>query len=242
MKIGLTTRGFSKPRETEDVFALLKELGAETCEVYLRTFYEYRPEFAKKYAERLSGLRVDSVRVAPCNFEYQLLSQSRRVRGDGFYWLDQVMRSAQLLGAEYYAFRGGNFNGNYDETGWSLGEVAEFCSRYGIGFCLENSKDGIFSCPKTFRELKSRNDNLACSLDLGSAVASGYPWQTYVAAAEGSAFRVTVPAVWGTCRLNEVFKRLKDIGFDGAVLLDICGSDNPDEVKRIIDTVKNMII
>ena len=105
MKVGISTASLTR-FETEDALSLLKEIGAETCEVYLKTFYEYRPEFAKKFADRLAGVEVNSIHVNPYSFEPQLFSPLRRVRGDGFYWLDQVLRSAQLFGAKNYTFHG----------------------------------------------------------------------------------------------------------------------------------------
>ena len=133
MKIGISTASFTE-YETEDALSLLKEAGAQTCEVYLKTFYEYRPEFAKKYAERLAGVEVSCIRVNSQNFEPQLFSPSRRVRGDGFYWLDQVLRSAQLFGAKNYILSG--LPNTEDLT-----PVADFCARYGVNILVENCSD-----------------------------------------------------------------------------------------------------
>ena len=53
MKTGISTRCFISRYETEDGIALLKECGAETCEIFLRTFYEYLNEIEKKYSEKI---------------------------------------------------------------------------------------------------------------------------------------------------------------------------------------------
>ena len=133
MKIGISTASLIR-FETEDALNLLKEVGAETSEVYLKTFYEYRPEFAKKFAERAAGVEVNYIRVNSQNFEPQLFSSSRRVRGDGFYWLDQVLRSAQLFGVKNYVFQ---CLAKTDDSAEHLREVADFCARYGVNLCIE---------------------------------------------------------------------------------------------------------
>ena len=134
MKIGISTASLTR-LETEDALSLLKEVGAETAEVYLKTFYEYRPEFAKKFAERTAGVEVNFIRVNSQNFEPQLFSSSRRVRGDGFYWLDQVLRSAQLFGAKNYVFQ---CLTKTDDSAERLREIADFCARYGVNLCIEH--------------------------------------------------------------------------------------------------------
>ena len=133
MKISISTISLNR-LETEDALSLLKEVGAETAEVYLKTFYEYRPEFAKKFAERAAGVEVNFIRVNSQNFEPQLFSPSRRVRGDGFYWLDQVLRSAQLFGAKNYVFQ---CLAKTDDSAERLREIADFCARYGVNLCIE---------------------------------------------------------------------------------------------------------
>lgn len=93
----------------------------------------------------ICGLEVNSVRVRAESFEGQLFAPSRRVRGDGLYWLDQIMRSAGLLGAENYTFCGAGYSEKLDCTedfdclsGYIRG-VIEFCARYGVNLRLVNS-------------------------------------------------------------------------------------------------------
>ena len=57
MLVGLTTRSLNGECETEQALKLSDDTIAEVCEITLRTFYEYRPEFAKKYADRLGKVR-----------------------------------------------------------------------------------------------------------------------------------------------------------------------------------------
>mgnify|MGYP001147891004 CR=1 FL=1 len=106
MKVGISTASLFLREPTERAAATIKSLGVDETEVFLQTFYEYRPEFSKALAPDICGLNVNSVHVLTNDFEPHLFSPSRRIRGDGFYWLDQVMRSAQLLNCKNYTFHG----------------------------------------------------------------------------------------------------------------------------------------
>lgn len=254
MKIGISTASLCKTTETEDAISLLKEIGAETCEVYLKTFYEYRPEFVKKYAERAAGVEVNSIHVNPLNFEPQLFFRSRRERGDGFYWLDQIMRSAKLFGAKNYTFHGfvrkDGDGENFDFIAERLREVADFCARYGVKLCLENVRWATYNRPSVFKELKARCPQLSGVLDIKQARKSGYPYQMYIKDMEGAISAVHISDVdgngktclpgQGVCDFKEVFSRLKDAGFDGAVLIE-CGSfGESDELKRSVEFLKEL--
>ena len=46
MKVGISTATFFTKVLTEDSFSVIKRLGADTCEVFLTTFYEYKDAFA----------------------------------------------------------------------------------------------------------------------------------------------------------------------------------------------------
>lgn len=172
MKKAISTAGFGY--ETEDAAKTIKSLGAEYAEISFKTFYEYRPEFSKRLAPEISGLKVISARTFAPNFEYQLFSTSRRVRGDGFYWLDQLMRSMQLLGATRYVLQGAPFGKDFnpDQTAAQLREIAAFCSRYGVSVCLEN--DGV-SAPEIYGRLKERCPEISFSLNLQKVASSCYP-------------------------------------------------------------------
>ena len=254
MKIGLSTGSLQKLRETEESFALLKELGAETCGVDLQTFYEYRPEFAKKYAERLAGVEVHSVGVAPDNFEPQLFSSSRRIRGDGFYWLDQILRSAQILGVKNYSFRG-SFNAvenlNYDGLAERMREIVDFCAHYGVKVCLENTLHGLYNKPAIFKELKNRGADILGVFNIGQALKSGNPYNIYIKDMEGCISHVHILDVdkngnaclpgRGICDFKEVFKNLRGAGFDGAVLIKTSEFDDISEIKKSIEFLKETI-
>lgn len=254
MKTGISTASLSLRAETENSFDIIKQTGADCCEVALRTFYEYRPEFSEKFSARAKGLEICSVRVAPNNFELQLFDDSRRVRGDGFYWLDQIMRSAQLFGAKNYTFNGGLiYSGesvNLEKTAERLREIADFCAGYGVTLCLENDSRALCARPEIFRELKSRCPQIAAALNIGRAADSCYPCQMFIENMSGAVSHVFVADAdergraclpgFGVYDFTEIFKRLKCAGFDGAVLIDTPKFCDIDELRNSVEFLKTV--
>ena len=254
MKIGISTASLAR-LETEDALSVLNELGAEIAEVYLKTFYEFRPEFAKKFAPRAAGVEVNSVHVNPLNFEPQLFFRSRRERGDGFYWLDQILRSAQLYGAKSYTFHGVvRKNGDKDGLDFiaeRLREVADFCARYGVKLCLENVRWSTYDRPFIFKELKAQCSNLSGVFNIKHARKSGYPYPMYIKDMEGAISAVHISdadANGKTCLpgqgvydFKEIFARLKDAGFEGAALIECASFKDTVELKRSVEFLKEII-
>ncbi|MDE6001604.1 MAG: sugar phosphate isomerase/epimerase [Clostridia bacterium] len=252
MKIGISTASLNN-FETEDALSVLKEVGAETCEVYLRTFYEYRPEFAKKYASNAEGVEAYSVHAAPFNFEPHLFSKQRRIRGDGFYWLDQVMRSAQLFGAKRYTFHGFLQRGcgtDIDAVSERLREICDFCARYGVSLCLENVRDATYNSPYLFKQLKERCPQLEGAFDIKQARKSHYPWQLYLKDMSGAISHVHISDAdengktclpdSGLYDFEEIFKTLAGEGFDGAVLIETGNFSDLSDLKRSVEFLKEV--
>lgn len=259
MKFGLSTACFYGRRETEETFEILKPLGADCVEIMMQTFYEYRPEFAKKYADRLSGVEVHSVHPFSTSFEPFLFCHTRRQRGDGFYWLDQIMRSAQLLGAKNYSFHGLARNGDVEKDdfgflGERISEAYEFCLRYGVKLCLENVSWGLYNRPGVFKELNARCPQLSGVFDIKQARRSCYPWQTYVKEMGERISHVHISDVDESGRMclpgrgvydfKEIFKVLKDCGFDGNVIIEVYSGNYGDEeeLKTSLEYLKEINI
>ena len=253
MITGISTACFFGRRETEDCFEIIKELGAEVCEVFLQTFYEYRPEFAKKFAPLCDGLKVNSVHALTSDFEPHLFSEGRRQRGDGFYWLDQILRSAQLFGAENYTFHGFNRRSESDDFDYlaeRLREAAAFCARYGVKFCLENVWWSLYNRPAVFKELKRRIPELCGVFDIKQARQSGYPYQAYIEDMAGSIAyahlsdvdergNICLPGK-GIYDFTEILKRLKGAGFDGNIIIEVYSRNFGDieELRQSLEFLK----
>ena len=238
MKTAISTACFHLKEETENALSLIKETGAEVCSVSLQTFYEYRPEFAKKYAQNLGGIEVCSVETGAQNFEPHLFSPSRRVRGDGFYWLDQVLRSCRFLGAEKYILKAPPraADENFGDRLQYLRGISEFCTEYGIGLCIENSPLGLLDSPTKVDEIKSACPQICFSLNVKHASGAANSCQKYLKAMAGSLAQVVIE----NADANLV-KQLKNIGFDGAIILNMQNFTQISQLKALIDKVKSSI-
>ena len=257
MKTGISTASLFMRESTEDAISTIKSLGAECIEIFLTTFYEYRPEFAKKFAPLADGLEVNSVHTLSNSFEPQLFNPNFRVKGDGFYWLDQVMRSSQLFGCKNYTFHGIYRNGGFtDDIGLlaeNLRRISEFCQSYGVKLCLENVAWSTYNTPYMFKELKKRFDGLAGVFDIKQARRSGYPYEMYIEDMSGAIShahlsdvdengRMCLPGK-GVYDFNEILKRLKGAGFDGNILIEVYHDNYGDksELKQSLEFLKETV-
>lgn len=240
MKTGISTASLFMRQTNEEAMQTISSLGAECMEIFLSTFYEYRPEFSKKFAANANGCEVNSIHTVSHNFEHQLFSKNRRVRGDGFYWLDQLMRSAQYLGCKRYTFHGQSRTAymppdDYDFLAERLREACDFCARYGVRLCLENVEWSTCNRPQVFTEIKKRVPQIEAVFDLKQARRSGYPYQMYIESMSGALSHAHLSDVdengniclpgKGIYDWLEIFKRLKGAGFDGAALIEVYHKD-----------------
>ena len=253
MKTGISTASLFLRRETEDALTLIKSLGADCAELFYQTFYEYRPEFS---ATLEGGIEVSSVHVNTFHIENALFSRSRRIRGDGFYWLDQVMRSAQLLGCRAYSFHGkpsGGRQTDIDGVAEYIRAASEFCARYGVRLCLENVAWCIYNKPGIFSRLKECIPGLCGVFDIKQARRSGFPYKEYIEDMKGSISHVHLSDADGegnTCLpgkgntdFAEVLKRLQDAGFDGNVIIEVYNENYCDisELQTSLDYLNEII-
>lgn len=257
MKIGISTASLFPEKHSEDAAQIIKDLGADVAEIFLSTFYEYRPEFSKALAPKIEGLEVNSLHTMPLNFEPNLFNSTRRVRGDGFYWLDQVARSAQLLKCPDYTFHGfvRTAGVRHDDMGFIGERIAEayyFARGYNLSLCLENTAHYAYNRPGFFKEVKSRCPEIAGVFDIKQARRSGYPYAMYIEEMAGSVGYAHLSDVDadGRCCLpgkgiydfNEVLKRLKGAGFDGNIIIEVYRGDYGgfEELKESLEFLKEI--
>ncbi len=254
MKAGISTATLFLRQETEDAVSTIKSLGADCAEIFYGTFYEYRPEFSKAVADRTGGMEIGSVHANTYHIDNALFSRSNRNRGDGYYWLDQVMRSAQLLGCRAFTFHGkADKTAGFERIAENLCKAVEFCARYGVSLCLENVAWCTYCKPRIFKGLKARIPDLRGVLDIKQARRSGFSYKEYIEDMKGSISHVHLSDVdkdgkmclpgKGVTDFTEVLKRLQDAGFDGNVLIEVYKEDYSDisELKTSLGYLKEII-
>lgn len=257
MQTGISTASLFPRLNTEDALEKIKSLGADCAEIFFSTFYEYRPEFAKSLAERVQGLKINSVHANSCNFEPNFFNPSHRVKGDGYYWLDQIGRSARLLGCGNYTFHGfnrinGRANDDFDAFAAGLNEICDFASDYSLKICLENVRWSLYDRPGVFSQLKSRTPALGAVFDIKQARMSGYPYQAYIKDMSGAiqyAHLSDVDEMGRTCLpgtgiydFTDIISRLVGEGFDGALLIEVYADNYSDfgDIARSVEFIKEV--
>lgn len=250
MKIGISTASLFMRLYNEDAVALISEWGVETAEVFLTSFCEYEPRFSQTLLEKKGSLTVNSLHVLNTQFEPQLFSEHPRVKADAYTWLEKVLASANILGAKNYTFHAlarlkSTFKENLSKSGEKLAQIYDFCIGKGVRLCLENVEWALYNRPGLFKTFRKYCPNLGGVLDIKQAFISGYPYEEYlqdmgenlafVHASDFDENGVKCLPGRGKFDFEELFKRLKDTGFDGAVLIENY-NDDYGELKELKDS------
>ncbi len=258
MKVGISTASLFPRYPTEQALQKIIESGAETAEIFFSTFYEYRPEFSKSFADKAAGIKINSVHANSTNFEPNLFNPTRRVKGDGFYWLDQIARSAQLLNCHNYTLHGMHRlpavkRDDYDGLGGYVRDASDFLAGYGVKLCLENVHWCLYNRPGVFAELKKRCPALFGVFDIKQARRSGYPYAMYIEDMAGAVAyahlsdvdengRMCLPGK-GVYDFTEIIKRLIGAGMQGDILVEVYGGDyeKEEELFASVEYLKEIV-
>ncbi len=243
MRAGVSTASLFMRKETHEALPLLQSYGVPCVEVFLTTFSQYRRAYVEELVKVKGTLSVNSVHDLTSQFEPQLFSAHRAVRSDAYAILDEVLTAAKLLGAPYYSFHGSSRAKRKDRTGENdnfpkmikdFEELSAFCQSRGVTLCLENVEWSTYNRPGVFERLKEV-PALKGVLDIKQARISGYPYEAYLEemgekiayvhisdiTAEG---KMCLPGK-GVFDFDELIKRLRGVGFDGALLIEAYEKD-----------------
>ncbi len=244
MKMGVSTASLFLRKNNEDALPLLERLGVHTVEVFLTSFSEYGYPFADILKARKGGLNVNSVHDLNTQFEPQLFSAHPRAKADAYGCLEKVLQSANALNAPYYTFHGtarmkraarsGN-NDNFPKMIEGFSELLEFCRVHGTQLCLENVEWATYNRPGVFSVLSKALPELRGVLDVKQARISGHPYEEYLTemgsrlayahvSDYNDAGKICLPGK-GNFDFDTLIQRLKDVGFDGALLIEVYTGD-----------------
>ena len=262
MRVGVSTASLFDRKNNEDALPCLNELGIKTAEVFLTSFSEYGESFGKLLASRKGELSVHSIHDLNSQFEPQLFSTHERVKQDAFYWLKKVMEAGRELGASCYTFHGtarykkasrsGKLD-NFPLMGKAFSEIYETCADYGLKLCLENVEWATYNRLGVFQEMKKYAPNLGGVLDIKQARISGYDYRDYLSEMGESITHVHLSDIdekgkiclpgRGIFPFKELLKRLKDVGFDGPLLIEVYKDDyqTVQELKESADYLNELL-
>lgn len=248
MHAGISTASLFLRKNNEDALPYLASLGVSTTEVFLTTYSEYGEPFASLLKERKGELSVNSVHILNTQFEPQLFNAHPRARADAYAWLGKVMDSANVLGAPYYTFHGiarvkrasrSGENDNFPAMISAFRDISDFCENRGVKLCLENVEWASYNRTGVFARLAREIPALGGVLDIKQARISGEPYELYLEEMKdrlayvhisdiGTNGKICLPGK-GTFDFATLIKRLRDIGFAGALLIEAYTGDYGEE-------------
>jgi sugar phosphate isomerase/epimerase len=120
-------------------------------------------------------------------------------------------------------------------------ELVDFCRIHGTHLCLENVEWSTYNRPGVFSVLANAIPDLRGVLDVKQARISGHPYEMYLtemgdrlAYAHVSDFydngKICLPGK-GNFDFDTMIKRLKDVGFDGALLIEVYTDNYGKEIE-----------
>ena len=253
MKTGISTASLFGRMTTEDALKFLGNNNVECAEVFLESFCEYNEEFGQLLNSRKGGTSVHSIHTLTTQFEPQLYSLNLRAKKDSFDLLEKTMQAGQQVGAKYYTFHGGArfkktpIKIDFERVGAITRDILDVTKKYGITLAYENVHWGYYNYIGFFKELKARVDGLKGTFDIKQARQSDIPYAEYISEMAEDIVTVHLSDYkdngkmclpgFGITDFYDVYSRLKDVGFDGAVLIEAYQSDfdDTDELFRSID-------
>lgn len=259
MYSGVSTASLFLREMNEDALSVLDGLGVKSTEIFLTTLSEYTHEFAQVLNAHKGNLDVNSVHLLNTQFEPQLFGGHPRAKADAFRILDGAMRSAHEFGARYYTFHGitrlkkNSVSRDYASLAESLREIDGVCMEHGVKLCLENVHWALYNAPGIFKGIRNYYPTLKGVFDVKQARLSCYPYQMYLKDMEGCIAHVHFSDVdengkiclpgKGIFDFEECLRRLKDVGFDGAVLIEVYAGDYGayEELRRSCDFLDEII-
>ena len=241
MQTGISTASLFFRKTTEDALKFLNENNVSTAEVFLESYCEYDVEFGKLLKSVQGKTKVHSVHTLTTQFEPQLYSINERAQRDSFMLLDKTMNAARQVGAKYYTFHGGArfkktpFKIDYERVGKITQDIIDAIKPYGVSLAYENVHWGYYNYIGFFEEIRKRTVGLKATLDIKQARQSGISYIDYIEEMKGDIVTVHLSDLdqngkmclpgKGVTDFEDLFKRLADVGFDGALIIEAYQSD-----------------
>ena len=252
MKTGISTASLFGKLSTKDALRFFKQQKVETAEVFLQSFSEYSKKFARRLIKDVKGLDIHSMHILTTQIEPTLYSQNLVAQKDSFAILNGVLSAGKGLGAKNYTFHGGArfkktpFVLNMESVCRKTDEICQIAKDYGISIAYENVHWGYYNYIGFFSQLKKSCPLLKATLDIKQARQSGFSVKDYIDDMGRDIVTVHLSDVdsqgnmclpgRGQIDFDELFSMLKDVGFDGALLIEAYGKDYGD-ISELIESL-----
>ncbi len=258
VEIGISTASLFKKQYNEDAIPTLNSIDTRVCEVFLESYYEYNENYANFILPKFGDMSVHSVHTLTTQFEPTLFSDNERAYNDSVKAFENVLKVCRIIGAKNYTMHGrarfrksSNYD-NYPEIAKYFDKLIDLCEIYGVDMCLENVEWAFYNRPGFFTEVKSRCSRLKGCLDVKQAFISGYDYTEYLKEMGESINTVhlsdrtesgqgVIPGK-GIFDFETLFKRLKDVGFKGNMLIEVYSEcfNEISELKQGLDYLREI--
>ena len=241
MEIGVSTASLFKRKFNEDALLTLNEIDSKVCEIFLCSYQEYTEDFAKLLLERKGNLQIHSIHTLNTHFEPQLFGASPRAVEDAYKIMESCLKTANILGAKNYTLHGiARFKkdlkyNNYSVIGPKMQKLKEFCESFNVNLCLENVEWAYYNHVGFYSSILPYCKGLKTCLDIKQARISNDSYADYIKEMGSSIETVhlsdynnlgkmCLPGK-GEFDFCDLFKRLKDVGFNGNMLIEVYYED-----------------
>ena len=258
MQTGISTASLFGRKVTEDALEFLSKNGVQTSEIFLESYCEYNKEFGALLKEKQGDISVHSMHVLTTQFEPQLYSIKERAKKDSLDILENALKAGEQVGAKYYTFHGGaRFKKtpiviDFDRVGKITQDIIDKCAKHSISLAYENVHWGYYNYVGFFNELRKHTVGLKATLDVKQARQSSIFYGDLIDEMNTDLVTVHLSDVdesgkmclpgKGITDFKDLFSRLRDVGFDGALILEVYKNDfnSYDELFESMNFVKEL--
>lgn len=253
MKVGISTASLFGRYQVEQAISYLSQNKVPVVEVFLESYCEYNKEFGKLINTNRKDTEIHSVHVLTTQFEPQLYSLNARAKQDSFILLDMAMQSAEEFKAKYYTFHGGArfkktpFKIDYERVSKITQEIIDTAKKHNVTLAYENVHWGYYNYIGFFEEIRKRTNGLKATLDIKQARQSDIHYKEFINEMKDDIVTVHLSDITeqgkmclpgkGTTDFYDLFSRLKDVGFNGALLIESYQSDFND-CKELFESMQ----
>jgi len=262
MIFGMSTACLFPKVYIEDAIGVIARMGVTHIEIFFSCLAEYKTDFVRELKKRADdhGVCVNSVHAFSLQFEPQLFSAHERARREALDTYTQVLEAAAMLGAGSYVFHGpANVKRsrklalNFEYVAEKTQPLIELAKSHNVKLSWENVHWCWYCTPDFPKMLLEQldDDSLWFTFDLKQAVQSGFAPADYLAGMHGHLSNVHICDVkydngagyepvlpfHGGVDFAEFRSALKKEGYDGAIMLEVYGSNYKD-YRELFDNFK----
>ena len=252
MQTGISTASLFGRFYTEDALSFLSENGVKTAEVFLESFSEYNKAFGEFLATKKGNTEIHSIHTLTTQFESTLYSLNDRALKDSFDMLENTMQAAEALNAKYYTFHGlarvkrTPYHIDFERVGKLTQRIIDVCASHGVTLAYENVHWAYYNYIGFFTELKKRVTGLKGTFDIKQARQAGIDYNEFIDEMGADIVTAHLSDINGDGKMclpgrgmvnfKDLFLRLRDKGFNGALLLEVYKNDF-NETSELFDSL-----